>query len=94
MQHVTRQLCAYLLAFLLLVPAAYAVPDEERNVNVNRDNAETIAEVLDGVGIRRAEAIVEYRKAYGQFFGLEDLVEVRGIGEQTVATNAERIRFE
>ena len=40
------------------------------------------------------ERLVEYREAYGEFVELEDLVDVRGIGESTVAANAERIRFE
>ena len=94
MQYLLRLLAASLLAVLLALPSAHAVPDDPRTVNVNQDSAEMIAEVLDGVGLRRAEAIVEYREAYGEFVELEDLVDVRGIGVRTVAANSERIRFE
>ena len=34
-------------------------------VNINADDAEKMAELLDGVGVVRAEAIVEYREAMG-----------------------------
>ena len=94
MHNFLRQLAAILLVVLLTVPAAFAVPAETRTVNVNQDSAEVIADVLDGVGLRRAEAIVEYRETYGDFVELDDLIDVRGIGETTLAANAERIRFE
>ena len=94
MHYVLRRLAASLLVALLATPTAFAVPDEQRTVNVNQDSAEVIADVLDGVGLSRAAAIVEYREAYGDFVELDDLVDVRGIGERTVAANAERIRFE
>lgn len=77
------------LAFLLLsaVPAlAFAGP-----VNVNTADAETISAELQGVGITKAIAIVEYRKANGPFKSPDDLVQVKGIGERTVELNREYI---
>lgn len=40
-------------------------------------------ETLPGVGPRTAERILEYRREHGRFARIEDLMEVRGIGERT-----------
>jgi competence protein ComEA len=53
-------------------------------VNINKANAETIAESLKGIGIKKAEAIVKYRKKNGAFKSLADLSNVHGIGEKTL----------
>ena len=63
-------------------------------VNINEADAETIADVLVGVGTSRATAIVVYRDLHGRFSNLEQLMEVKGIGEATVLDNSEKIRFE
>tara|TARA_R100001163_G_C5005848_1_gene153407 strand:+ start:579 stop:875 length:297 start_codon:yes stop_codon:yes gene_type:complete len=63
-------------------------------VNINLADAKTIALVLDGVGMSRAEAIVEYRDINGQFTTLEELLLVSGIGEVTIRNNQDRISFE
>ncbi len=63
-------------------------------VNINEADATTIADVLVGIGVSRAMAIVEYREEHGPFTSLEQLVEVRGVGEATVFNNKDRIRFE
>ena len=63
-------------------------------VNINKDDAEKLAEVLVGVGLSRAEAIVAYREAHGRFFSAEELTAVRGIGENTVMKNQDKIRVE
>jgi competence protein ComEA len=63
-------------------------------VNVNEADAETIADVLVGVGMSKAQAIVDYREEHGPFQDLHDLIEVRGIGEATLENNRERIRLE
>ena len=53
-------------------------------ININKANAETIAASLKGIGIKKAEAIVKYRKKNGSFKSLSDLGNVRGIGEKTL----------
>ncbi len=60
-------------------------------VNINQADAETLASVLTGVGISRAEAIVAYREKNGKFYSAEELSSVRGIGLTTVAKNEDRI---
>jgi competence protein ComEA len=38
---------------------------------------------LRGVGPATADKIIEYRKEYGQFKSIEDIMNVSGIGEKT-----------
>ncbi|MDH4072701.1 MAG: helix-hairpin-helix domain-containing protein [Gammaproteobacteria bacterium] len=75
--------------FALVAVAAYAGP-----VDINTADAETISAELQGVGITKAIAIVEYRKANGPFKSVDDLVKVKGIGERTVEINRPNILLE
>jgi competence protein ComEA len=63
-------------------------------VNVNEADAAEIADTLVGIGMSRAQAIVQYREEHGRFTSLDDLVDVKGVGEATVNNNKDRIRFE
>lgn len=56
-------------------------------VNVNTADAIAIAEELNGVGVKKAQAIIEYRNANGNFKTIEALTEVKGIGLKTVEKN-------
>jgi len=67
---------------------AYAAP-----VDINKADAKTIAESLNGIGIKKAEAIVKYRKQHGAFKSQKDLINVKGIGEKTLKKNKADIRF-
>jgi competence protein ComEA len=60
-------------------------------VNVNTADAEAISEALQGVGLSKAQAIVEYRQKHGPFKSPEDLSLVKGIGERTVELNRDDI---
>lgn len=85
---------ALLMSPLNSAQEAGPMPPESEQVNINRADAMTIAEVLDGVGMVKAEAIVSYRELHGDFASLEELTQVSGIGDVTVQRNEERIRFE
>lgn len=50
-------------------------------VNLNKADAATLQENLKGVGEKKAEAIVAYRKEHGDFKTLDEIKEVKGIGE-------------
>lgn len=56
-------------------------------VNVNTASAELMAESLNGIGMTRAEAIVAYREANGAFTSVEQLLEVKGVGEKVLEKN-------
>ena len=60
-------------------------------VNVNTADAPAIAEAMKGVGLKKAEAIVAYRKEHGAFKSLDQLAAVKGIGLKTVEKNREAI---
>ncbi|EGG94561.1 hypothetical protein IMCC1989_2644 [gamma proteobacterium IMCC1989] len=50
-----------------------------------------ISDHLKGIGLKKAQAIVEWRKANGKFISVEQLTEVKGIGEKTVQANKGKI---
>ena len=62
-------------------------------VNINSASAEEIADLLTGVGISKAQAIVAYRKANGAFSKIDDLLNVKGIGPATINKNRERLKL-
>lgn len=63
------------------------------SININTADATAIAESLDGIGLSKASAIVEYRKQHGNYSTMEDLLMVKGIGEKTLEKNQDRISF-
>ena len=62
-------------------------------VNVNTADAPTIARELKGIGLSRAQAIVEWRRANGSFRSLTDLQKVKGVGPRILEMNRANIRF-
>lgn len=63
----------------------------QAQVNINQADSATIAGVLKGVGESKARAIVEYREKHGPFTSLEELSEVKGIGQSTLDANRDKI---
>jgi competence protein ComEA len=70
-------------------PAAVA---SQEAVNINTADAQALTK-LKGVGAKKAEAIVAYRKANGAFKTVDQLAEVKGIGAKTVEANRKNIRI-
>ena len=60
-------------------------------VDINTADAETLARMLQGVGMVKAQDIVAYRETYGDFKSVEELLEVKGIGPATLERNRHRI---
>ena len=60
-------------------------------VNINTANAEQIAEALNGVGMTKAQAIIDYRTDNGLFSSADQIIMVRGIGDSTFEKNKEDI---
>lgn len=63
-------------------------------IDINKANAETLAAAINGVGIKKAEAIVAHRRANGPFAAVEDLVDVQGIGEAIVERNRATLKVD
>lgn len=61
-------------------------------VNVNTADATTLAK-LKGIGEKKAEAIVAYRKANGNFTSVSDLTKVKGISQRILDMNKGMIQL-
>ena len=65
-----------ILGALALLSMSWALA----TVNINTAGADEL-KALPGIGPAKAEAIVEYRKQHGNFKSVEELKNVKGIGE-------------
>ncbi len=77
-----------LLVFMPLLSTPVAAGDQELapvvRVNINAASSEEL-QFLPGVGESRAQAILALRKQRGKFKALEELLEVKGIGNASLA---------
>lgn len=53
-------------------------------VNLNTANKEQLCQIT-GIGDKKADLIIEYRQQHGQFKTVDELMQVSGFGEKTVA---------
>jgi len=81
-----KKLLHLLFACMLTATVLAAEP-----VNINTASAEEISQNLKGIGLSKAQAIVEYREANGSFLHVDELVNVKGIGIRTVDQNRDFI---
>lgn len=59
-------------------------------VNVNTAGIDELI-TLNGIGEKKAQAIIDYRSENGPFVSLGELCEVSGIGEEIIVNNSGRI---
>lgn len=60
-------------------------------VNLNTADVDTLQRELSGIGATKAQAIVAYREEHGNFASIDELLEVKGIGEATLEKNRDRL---
>lgn len=77
-----KSILTLILTSLLSLAAWAAEP-----VNVNTASAEQIAGNLKGIGLSKAQAIIDYREKNGVFIHVDELVNVKGIGIRTIDQN-------
>ena len=56
-------------------------------VNINNASAKEIATALNGIGERKAAAVVAYRELHGPFQAAGDITLVKGIGDSIYQMN-------
>jgi competence protein ComEA len=81
-----------LVRFLFALVVCWPLWVSAGPVDINTANAETIAAELNGIGLAKAQEIVEYRKKYGPFKSADDLTLVKGVGKKTVERNRDNIK--
>lgn len=70
---------------------AYLMQQKQTSkINLNTAHESELI-TLSGIGIKTAQAIVAYRREQGRFASVDELVQVRGIGEKTLAKNRARL---
>lgn len=60
-------------------------------VNLNTVDADTLQRELVGIGEVKAKAIVAYREEHGNFASVDELLEVKGIGQATLEKNRDKL---
>ncbi len=95
-----RNLTLPLLFLILLLSSPAVLAEKSRTnknfviplpININQASADTLDLALDGIGAKKAQAIVDYRELHGPFASVEDLANVKGIGAGTLERNLGRI---
>ncbi len=85
---IRNYIAALALTLACALPAFAATP-----VDINHADAATIASSLDGIGLSKAQAIVAWRDSHGAFKSVDDLRQVKGIGDKTLQRNHDAIRL-
>ncbi|MDF7680355.1 helix-hairpin-helix domain-containing protein [Enterobacteriaceae bacterium ESL0689] len=62
-------------------------------VSINSASAEELAQALNGVGMKKAQAIVSYREENGPFKTIDDLRQVPGMGNSLVERNLSHLKL-
>jgi competence protein ComEA len=60
-------------------------------VNINTATASELSTLIN-IGFVKAQEIVAYRKAHGNFVSIDQLAKVKGIGTNTIEQNRKRIQ--
>jgi competence protein ComEA len=94
-----KTICLMLsLALSIPVNATTVVISSEKAemamVDINSATAKEISAAMRGVGPKKAEAIVAFREANGDFYTLEEVSQVKGIGVKTLEKNKDRVKVE
>lgn len=79
----------YRVIFLVLVMFGFSV--QAGPIDINTANAEEIAASMSGIGPAKAKMIVEYRTLHGAFASIDEISQVRGVGQKTLEKNRKNI---
>jgi competence protein ComEA len=75
-------ICLMVITFTLAVIPVYSA-EQDNKININTADVEDLIK-LEKIGPVIANRIIEYREKYGPFKKIEDLTNIKGIGEKTL----------
>ena len=81
MENLRRCIVAVLLTLPLLLSAG-------ETININTADKETLMSIK-GIGEKRAEEIIAYREQNGPFKSVDQLTEIKGLGQTFIDSNRE-----
>ncbi|MBH3386843.1 helix-hairpin-helix domain-containing protein [Pseudomonas juntendi] len=67
---------------------------QPQRLDLNKADALTLQKELNGIGKAKAEAIVAYREANGPFASVDELLEIKGIGNALLERNRDKVMVE
>lgn len=105
LKHLLLPLFAGLSFNLSAAPATTSLPNDPAPavsqaqppaslLNLNTADAFTLQQELAGIGKTKAEAIVAYRDANGPFASVDELLEIKGIGNALLERNRGKLVVE
>ena len=68
-----------------------ATPKGHSLIDLNHANSEALSHTIKGIGPKKAEAIIAYRDEHHGFKSLDELREVKGIGDKFMEKNKTEI---
>lgn len=81
-----KQINSLLLTLLLTLPI---IGFSAEAININTADKEALMSVIKGVGEKKAEAIIQYREENGDYKSVDDLANVKGIGQTMIDKHRE-----
>jgi competence protein ComEA len=85
-----KVLVVFLLVCFMSTMVAPVVAATGDKININTASIEELSQ-LQKVGPKTAERIVAYRKAHGPFKVVDELKNVKGVGDKILELNKDRI---
>lgn len=76
-----------ILAVLLILPSLLFAGEV---ININTADKETLMSIT-GIGESRADAIIAYRDQHGPFKSVDQLTEIKGVGQTLVEKNRDSL---
>ena len=80
-----------LSVMMFSAPSLYSGAVWAGEVNINSADVLALSTELTGIGDKKAQAIVDYRKQNGPFTSVEDLQNVKGISSIIIEKNIDNI---
>ena len=94
MNKVFKTPIAIVLTSMLACTSSYAntearesspvVQEIDAKININSASVDTLV-TLPGIGVKKAQMIIQFREEHGRFLAIEELQEVKGVGEKLFA---------